>query len=82
MSRPVKPYKPQDQLIARLETRGMTVQRELAAQWLAIVGYYRLSGYWYPYRRFAGPRRADAFVPGTSFQRVIALYESIEKSGR
>lgn len=74
MSRPVKPYKPQDDLIAGLETRGMTVQRELAAQWLANVGYYRLSGYWYPYRQFAGARRVDPFVPGTSFQRVIALY--------
>ena len=29
-----------------------------AAKLLGVVGYYRLSGYWYPYRRQLGPRTA------------------------
>jgi abortive infection bacteriophage resistance protein len=28
----------------------MALDRVFAAQWLGSVGYYRLSGYWYPYR--------------------------------
>lgn len=47
-----------------------------AAQWLSSVGYYRLSGYWYPYRRLrVGGQRGDDFVEGTQFEDVARLYE-------
>ena len=45
---------------------------------LATIGYYRLSGYWYPYREPdpSDPyRRLDTFLPGTDFSEVIDLYD-------
>ncbi|MDV6271579.1 Abi family protein [Rhodococcus globerulus] len=44
------------------------------------IGYYRLSGYWYPHRirrQLAGsaPVIEDHFTPGTSFEQVLDLYE-------
>ncbi|MDI3338001.1 Abi family protein [Defluviimonas aestuarii] len=55
-----------------------------AKQCLARVGYYRLSAYWYPFRRFlilpnVGRGRPlfhtfDEFVPGTKFEEVIDFY--------
>lgn len=43
---------------------------------LRTTNYYRLSGYWYPYRRRSadGKGRSNAFVEGTSFEDVLALY--------
>lgn len=50
--------------------------REHAARWLAQVGYYRLSGYWYPYRRRdVSGDLSDHFERGTTFADVAALYE-------
>ncbi|WP_236630195.1 Abi family protein [Corynebacterium atypicum] len=40
------------------------------------MNYYRLSGYWYPMRRFSqvdGTAR-DEFVDGASFDLVVGLY--------
>ncbi len=45
-----------------------------AEHWLRHVSYYRLSAYWLPFeypKGNAGPR----FLPGTSFDTVIALYD-------
>ena len=39
-----------DEQIHILSERGMQVDADLARQWLRSVSYYRLSGYWYPYR--------------------------------
>jgi abortive infection bacteriophage resistance protein len=48
-----------------------------AAELLSVVGYYRLSGYWYPYRRQLGRRqRDDQFVAGTNFSTVVRLYDA------
>lgn len=47
-------------------------------QWLRNVGYYRLSGYWYPYRvanRDKPHQRLDGFQPGTCFDDIVLLYE-------
>lgn len=46
-----------------------------AERWLSLVGYYRLSGYWYPYRvgQVNGPR-SSSFHPGVTFDQVVALY--------
>ena len=75
MTRPVKPYGSLDEHLAKLEQRGMGLDRVFAAQWLGSVGYYRLSGYWYPYRVLNGNQRGDSFEAGTSFADVVALYE-------
>jgi len=44
---------------------------------LQAVGYYGLSGYWYPYRQPSpsGVGRADEFVSGTNLDQIIGLYD-------
>ena len=69
-----------DEQIRILSERGMHVDIDLAQQWLRSVSYYRLSGYWYPYREQLQsaprtPERADTFVPGSTFSEVADLYE-------
>lgn len=51
--------------------------RDRAERLLRTTNYYRLSGYWYPYRqrRADGEGRSNTFVPGTSFDDVVALYD-------
>ena len=50
----------------------------LAQSFLNRIGYYRLSGYWYPYRQSngAGPNLVvdDNFRLGTKFSEVVELY--------
>lgn len=70
--------------LALLQTRGMTITDEPAAlDYLARIGYYRLSGFWYPFRCFEsvalpdgkqGTQALDRFVPNTHFLDVVDLY--------
>jgi len=52
---------------------------EVARHALETLGYYRLSGYWYSFREHAPEEalgcRSDLFIPGTSFDQVIRLYD-------
>jgi len=71
-----KPWMSVEDQVALLISRGMAVDSiDEATRWLSVVGYYRLSGYWYPYRVWQeeGPR-SDRFYDDASFRRVIALY--------
>lgn len=72
----------EDQL-ARLKQRGLSVEDDAAALgYLRRIGYYRLSGYWYPLRAIdkaasehdGKPVRFDEFVPGSRFEDVVKLY--------
>jgi len=54
-----------------------------AAMYLEQIGYYRLSGFWYPFRKFVlettgtggkTARRTDDFKEGTDFRNVVDLY--------
>lgn len=60
-----------------LESRGMIFADKQQAEWdLARMGYYRLSGYFYPFRQhLAAGGRSDCFVAGTRFDDVLALYQ-------
>jgi abortive infection bacteriophage resistance protein len=61
-----------------LESRGLLIgDRHAAANLLSVIGYYRLSGYWYPYRRAipGQDRREDQFTDGTTFEQVVHLYD-------
>lgn len=73
-----KPALSFDQLAELLLSRGMTGESAAVARYLATVCYYRLSGYWYPFR-VEDPEspgtRLDDFVPGTRFQDVVDRYE-------
>ncbi|MGW6778322.1 Abi family protein [Brucella pseudogrignonensis] len=84
-----KPFKSYADLCGLLDARGMaTANRGRMERKLAQVGYYRLSGFWYPCRKFridaqgqkvlcnvtGAPLREDAFTDGTTFEHVFELY--------
>lgn len=77
--RPPKPFLPIADQIARLQGRGMAIEDLADARHrLESVGYYRLSGYWFPFRQRDGadPSQVlDQFVAATTFAEVAALYE-------
>lgn len=73
-----KPHLALPDQVALLQSRGLVVpDASQAEQWLSVVDYYRLTGYWYPYRvqRTDGPGREDRFADGTTFDQVVALYD-------
>lgn len=76
-----KPWLPVTSQVELLRSRGMYVSDvELAEQHLNRASYYRLSGYWYPFRLRAkqgegSNRRLDRFWSGTSFAAVTELYD-------
>lgn len=72
-----KPYLTLDQQIALLRSRGLIISDEpKAKQYLSRIGYYRLTGYLYPFRDISGAHSSDPdhFKPGTDFGTVIDLY--------
>lgn len=75
---PLKRYLTIDEQIDLLRTRGMDLDGE-PERWLGAVNYYRLSGYWYIYRTLTTDNgklvRSDAFMHGTKFSGITALYE-------
>lgn len=76
MDEDVKEYKTYAEQVELLESRGMDMaDRDLAIATLRRVNYYRLSGYWYPFRKVSVSGRQDDFYPGTRFSDVVALYE-------
>lgn len=69
-----KPWLSLEQQAELLRSRGLTDAVEHVGD-LRQVGYYRLSGYWYPLRAFdSDGQRADHFVAGVGFRDVMALY--------
>ena len=73
-----KSFKTYEEQIDLLIERGMyVVDRERAIEKLRRVNYYRLSGYWYPFRmrKPGGDGRSDRFLPGSTFDDVVALYD-------
>lgn len=71
----IKLYRSYGEQVAVLESRGMDVgDPEEAARQLRQVNYYRLSGYWYPFRQIVNGSRVDNFYPGTTLTDVLALY--------
>lgn len=50
--------------------------RDAAERWLRAVGYYRLSGYWYPFwHRDDDDSTSERFIAGSTFSEVADLYE-------
>ena len=84
MTRYQKPYLAISDQLALLKQRGMVVTDDAKAQeYLARIGYYRLSAYWYPFRqetRTTAPGGSvqkvvgDAFKPDVEFQTIVDLY--------
>ena len=74
-----KPYLPVADQLALMKGRGMAVSDDvLACSYLEKIGYYRLSGYSYPYRESSIVNGqlivADKFKPGTAFAEICELY--------
>lgn len=79
MNAPLKISTSVDDQIQLLSGRGMVIHDVAhARRWLEHVGYYRLSGYYHPYRlppRRPGDPRQSMFAPGTRFDTIADLYE-------
>jgi len=70
-----RPWLTFQQQLDQLKNRGMVVTDESAAlDYLQRIGYYRLSGYWYPFRIFQQNKATDQFVPDTQFLDAVNLY--------
>lgn len=63
--------------LSQLESRGLVVpDRAAALGVLSSVSYYRLSGYWYPFRsRDEHGHVTSQFISNTSLDQVLGLYE-------
>lgn len=61
-----------------MKERGLIADRENLIRHLKEVGYYRLSGYWYIFKRCNAVGAADPtderFVEGTTFEEIWSLY--------
>ncbi|MBC4811928.1 Abi family protein [Klebsiella quasipneumoniae] len=86
---PPKPFRTYPDLVALLIERGMGIANPARSERkLAQVGYYRLSGYWFPARDFVRdnlqnvvlcdvtqkPLRQNSFLPDTTFDDAFSLY--------
>ncbi|WP_311524184.1 Abi family protein, partial [uncultured Varibaculum sp.] len=71
-----KQFKTHGEQIALLRKRGMLIESDSeACRLLEQVNYYRLSGYWYSWRKLLEPgKRADSFISGTTLVDVAAVY--------
>ncbi|MCZ9292697.1 Abi family protein [Corynebacterium lehmanniae] len=79
-----KPFREYADLLALLADRGMRIANtEAAEKALRNIGYYRLSGYWYSFRKPLPDQekrrgfelaRMDEFRDGTNFDDIVRLY--------
>ncbi len=81
--KPLKPWRSFVDQLQQLQDRGLQVDNPAAAvDYLERLGYYRMSGYWYPLRVIDPDAslaqgkavRLDRFVPGSRFEDVVRLY--------
>lgn len=81
--KPLKPWMSFADQLQQLKDRGLGVENDVAAlDYLERIGYYRLSGYWYPLRKIDAAAslaqnkavRLDTFVAGSRFEDVVKLY--------
>lgn len=79
----IKEWKDYSELLDLLATRGMQLDNKARVlHYLQHIGYYRLSGYWYPFRQkdeIQSQHKAklvllDDFKPNTYFSTVLNLY--------
>lgn len=78
----VKPFRSYWQQVELLQSRGMHVDDpDKAAHQLAVLNYYRLSGYWHSMRVIDRNTKESLsiFRPGASFDLAVALYDFDEQ---
>jgi abortive infection bacteriophage resistance protein len=72
----VKPSLSIPDQVKQLKQRGMQIDDEQNAQrLLSSVSYYRMSAYWYPFRRREDKQVLSMFEDGTSLNQAVFLYE-------
>ncbi len=66
-----------EQQLDQLIDRGLVVKDKPAAlRALSVIGYYRLSAYWHPFRlRDAQGNVSSQLIPETDFDEILRLYE-------
>lgn len=71
-----KPWQSYTQQVETLKRRGMIFTDTKEAEiLLSHINYYRLSGYWYPFRlMLANDIRSDEFITSTRFEDVLGIY--------
>jgi len=70
-----KPFKTPAEQLEILKSRGLMVRDETSAvDCLHRNGYYRLSAYWYPFRKIVGGVRTDEFLEDSHFEDARELY--------
>jgi abortive infection bacteriophage resistance protein len=78
-SKPLKVHATYSQQLEKLRARGLSLTHDaFALAALERLGYYRLSGYFYPLRKtkpFGEAGRLDDFQEGASFELVLAIAE-------
>ncbi|MES2663701.1 MAG: Abi family protein [Pseudomonadota bacterium] len=71
-----KPPLTYEQQLNKLRQQGVLISNsQIALDALTSVSYYRLSGYWYPYRiRASSKKITSQIIPGTTFEQILKLY--------
>lgn len=71
-----KPWLSFDKQLSLLKDRGLIVDDfDRAKHYLSCLSYYRLSGYWYPFRKPIRHKvRDDKFIADTNFDDILSLY--------
>ncbi len=70
-----KPALSFDQQAQRLLERGLVVEdKDILTARLKTVNYYRLSAYWYPFKRVDAMTGEERFAPGTRFDTIWMRY--------
>lgn len=81
-----KEWKDINEQLEILKERGMRIKNEVqAATYLKSLGYYRLSGYWYPFRKIEKDTHSrkvshlDDFKENSFFEDAISIYNFDKK---
>lgn len=83
MAKEIKSWKDYDELLKLLNSREMDVEnQQRTLHYLKNIGYYRLSGYWYPFKQQDTQNSLkeqklvllNEFKAGTCFSDILALY--------
>lgn len=70
-----KPALTFEQQAQRLIDRGLIVpDKAIVMEQLSFINYYRLSAYWYPFRKIDPQTQVEKFIPGTKFETIWRRY--------
>lgn len=73
-----KTYNTPDDIVALLSKRGLTVNdKSNASDYIRNIGYYRLSGYLYPF--LSTPKTAQMFKTDATLSKVLSVYRFDKK---